>query len=294
MNRRWLLCACLIAAFVQIGFAQKDYRAEFNVLFEKEDYAGQAKLLEAWEKAKPDDPELYVAYFNHFINKGRQEFLTMSADRPPGDSLKMTKADDPKTVFYLGSQVSFRREEFDRALVYIDRGIAKFPNRLDMRFGKTYALGQIEDYRRFTDEIVKTLEYSGVNRNAWLWMEDKPVENPKKFMLSSIQDYVAQLFDAEGDYGAFIRTIAETVLKFYPDSVENLSNLGVSYMIQNDFDRALPPLLKAEKLAPTDYIVLANIAFCYFKRGINRTPSSITKRSSNTGTTTPGRRRGRN
>lgn len=178
----------------------------------------------------------------------------------------MTKENDDKAVAYIGSQVSFNKVDFDKSISFINNGIEKFPNRLDMRFGKVYAIGQNVDYKSFTSELIKVIDYSDVNKNQWLWIDNKPVNEPKKFMLKAVQDYVAQLYDAGDEYAENIKIIAETVLKYYPDSVENLSNLAIFYLIKKDYDNALIYLLKAEKLAPTDYIVLNNIAFCYYNK----------------------------
>jgi tetratricopeptide (TPR) repeat protein len=64
-----------------------------------------------------------------------------------------------------------------------------------------------------------------------------------------------------------MKRIAETVLKYYPDHIEGLSNLSIVFMLQKQYDKALESLLKAEKLNPKDYIVLSNIAQAYKKKG---------------------------
>ena len=56
-----------------------------------------------------------------------------------------------------------------------------------------------------------------------------------------------------------MKVIAETVLKYYPDHVESLSNLAVISLIKKDYDAALEMLLKAEKIAPKDFVVLGNL-----------------------------------
>jgi Flp pilus assembly protein TadD len=76
-----------------------------------------------------------------------------------------------------------------------------------------------------------------------------------------------QLYNAGDSQLNNMKAIAEAVLKYYPDHVENLSNLAITYLIQKDYTNALTPLLKAEKIAPTDYIVLNNIAYCYDTKG---------------------------
>jgi len=265
MNKYFLIGLLFLTVFSQPIFSQ-DFKSQFEILFDKNDVAGQQKLLSKWEKSRPEDVELYVSYFNFYFKKSQSEVLNLSSTKTK-NSVQITKEDDKNIVAYLTSQKSFDKANFDYGISYIDKGIAKFPNRLDMRFGKIYALGQIENYKAFTGEIVKTIEYSNINKNQWLWMNDKPVENSKKLLLSSIQDYVGQIFDAGDDQTDNIKIIAETVLKYYPDSVENLSNLSVYYMLKEDFDNALIPLLKAEKLAPTDYIIIGNIAWAYYKKG---------------------------
>lgn len=141
-----------------------------------------------------------------------------------------------------------------------------------MRFGKIYMLGQKENYGAFTNEIIKTIEYSSANKNAWLWSDNKPQKEAKKFMLGSIQEYILQLYNTGDDKLLDnMKNISETVLKYYPDNVECLSDLSVVYMINKDYDKALEQLLKAEKLAPADFIVLNNIAEAYKRKDDNAT-----------------------
>ncbi len=264
MKKYILATFFLSACLSQIAYGQKDFQSQFKVLFEKNDIAGQEKLLQKWEKEKPDDAELYVSYFNFYLNKSRQENLSLNSKPQSKDSLKITKEDDKNVVAYLGTEVSYEKKDFDKAIEYISKGIEKFPNRLDMRFGKTAAFGRIEDYESFTNELVKAIDYSNINKNQWLWLNGKPIENPQKMFLSTVQDYFVQIYETGDKNTNFLKQIAEAVLKYYPDNVENLSNLAIYYMLKEDYDNALTPLLKAEKLAPTDFIVIGNIAWAYF------------------------------
>ena len=47
----------------------------------------------------------------------------------------------------------------------------------------------------------------------------------------------------------------------------SLSNLSITYLLTDQYDKAISPLLKAEKLDPKDYIVLSNIARAYVLKG---------------------------
>lgn len=60
-----------------------------------------------------------------------------------------------------------------------------------------------------------------------------------------------------------MREIALAILKYYPDSVESLSNLSITYFLTGKFSEGLEALHKAEKINPKDYVVLSNIAHGY-------------------------------
>jgi tetratricopeptide (TPR) repeat protein len=184
---------------------------------------------------------------------------------------KSLELKDPKTnqvvAFLNQGGMSYNRQLIDKAFYYIDLGISKFPQRLDMRFGKIYILGEISNYDEFSREIVKTIEHSTKINLKWTWIDNKTLEDAKNFMLGNIQTYVGQLYNAGDTQLINMRVIAQAVLKEYPDHVESLSNLAITYLLKNDYDTALPPLLKAAEIAPTDGVVLGNIAYCYNAKG---------------------------
>jgi tetratricopeptide (TPR) repeat protein len=143
-----------------------------------------------------------------------------------------------------------------------------YPNRLDMRFGKIYALGQSEDWENFTKEIVKTIQYSKKNNNEWTWTFNEKKENGKEFFLGSIQDYQLNLYETKNDdLLKNMRRIAEEILKIYPDHIESLSNISINYLLTGQYDKGIEALLKAEKIDPKDGVVLSNIAHGYKLKG---------------------------
>lgn len=246
------------------------FKQQFNDLVSKKDTLGQTQLLEKWEKTDSNDPELFVAYFNHYVIKSKNEIVTLGENPKGKDVLQIMDQDTSKKepVGFIYGDTSYDPDLLSKGFNWIDKGIKKYPNRLDMRFGKIYMFGQIEDYENFTTQIIETIDYSVVNKNKWTWADSKPLDNPKEFMLSSIQNYQIQLYNTENDdLLDNMKRIAETVLKYYPDHIESLSNLSIAFMLQKHYDKALEPLLKAEKLNPKDYIVLSNIAQAYKLKG---------------------------
>lgn len=253
------------------SFAQNFKDDFYKILENKQDSLQQKKYLDNWEYANPNDPELYVAYYNYYVRRSSMELLTIDKNPNSDESIKISGSDSSNKgeVGFINNGTYYNPNFLNKGFEYIDKGIKLFPNRLDMRFGKIYLLGETKDYKSFTNEIVKTIEYSDKNKNKWTWSDDKATEDdPEKFMLGSVQTYVLQIYDTGDDaLLVYMKKIAETVLKYYPDNVENLSNLSIVYLINKEYDRALKPLLKAEKIAPEDFIVLSNIAQAYLRKG---------------------------
>ncbi|NOS93267.1 MAG: tetratricopeptide repeat protein [Cyclobacteriaceae bacterium] len=246
------------------------YHEQFNDLFKKSDTARQRQLLTKWEKAGKNDPELFIDYFNYYLSKSKTEVIALGQNPKGKESLKISSQDttQQEPVGFLYGDTQYDPDLLSKGFNWINRGIENHPNRLDMRFGKTYMYGQLEDYENFTKEIIKTVHYSATNQNKWTWADNKPVDDPKKFMLSTIQSYQLQHYNTENDNLLDnMKRIAESVLEHYPDHVESLSNISIVFMLQKQFDKALVPLLRAEKLNPKDYIVLGNIAQAYKLKG---------------------------
>ena len=268
--KKILLALCLMMGMA-IGYAHaQSFKAQFNALVEKKDTLAQQQLLEKWEKADANDPELYTAYFNYYVSRARNEMVILGQE-PKGETvfaLMPADSSNQEPAGYLYSDKHYNSALLKKGFTWIERGIEKFPNRLDMRFGKVYMFGEVEDYENFTNEIIRVVERSAVNQNQWTWTDNAPVENPQHIMLSSIQDYQFQLYNTEDN--ALLdnmKRIAEAVLKHYPDHVESLSDLSVVLMLQKQYDAALEPLLRAEKINPKDAIVLGNIAQAYKLKG---------------------------
>lgn len=258
----------LILVFNQVH--GQTFQQQFNELVSKNDTIGQLQLLEKWEKVDSNDPEMYVAYFNYFAMKSMKEIITLGQN-PKGDGVLEIRDKDnsnKEPVAYMYGDTYYDQDIVKKGFDYIDKGLEKYPNRLDMRFGKIYMLGQIESYENFTKEIIETIGYSAVNKNKWTWTDSKPLDDPKNFMLSSIQSYQLQLYNTgNDDLLDNMKRIAEEVLKFYPDHIESLSNLAIVFILRKQYDKALEQLLKAEKLNPKDYIVLNNIAEAFKSKG---------------------------
>ena len=251
---------------ISLAYSQ-DFLAEFQEHCKVHDTVAQLKVLKKWAAADPNSPELLTSYFNYHFLKAGNEVISMTKERPTGEAFEL-KDSLNQVAGYLGGTVVYNQKELAKGFDIIDAGIEKFPNRLDMRFGKIYALGEIPDWDRFTQEIIRTVKYSAENNNEWTWTYGKKKGGGSEEFLADIQTYQLQLYNTGKDELLVnMRTIAQEILKHYPEHVPSLSNISITYLITGQIDKGIAPLLKAEQLAPKDTIVLANIARAYELKG---------------------------
>ena len=258
-----LLFLTMISTLV---FGQTNYE-KFKKLFKNNDTTKIKSLFAEWESTNSNDPELYTSAINFYFSNSKKELISVDRAQKSKESFQLTDSTG-KVAGFMNSNLGYNPAYLKKAFEYIDKGIEKFPNRLDIRFGKCYALGQVEDYKKFTNEIIATVEYSKILKCNWLWTENKKLDDAESFMLGSIQAYLKQLYDTENDNLLDnMKQVGDLTIKYYPNCVEVLSTTSVAYMLTKNYDKAIEYLKQAEKVNPKDFIVLANIAQGYKRKG---------------------------
>lgn len=265
MNKYQLTVA--LSFFTYFAFGQSNYQ-NFISYSKANDTTSITKLLSKWEGETYVDAEFYVCALNYYFDKARIEFLSIES-QPLNDNkdvLKL-KAEDGKEYF-MNSNSVYDDKLVSKTISYATEGIKKFPNRLDLRFGKCYVLKEIQDYKNFTKELIETIEYSIANKNEWLWSENKIKENGKDFFLKTIYDYQTELYTTNNDdLLENIIEIGTKTIQYYPTEIEIISITAIAYTLKNNFDKAIEYLKIAEGLNEKDYIVLGNIAQTYKRKG---------------------------
>jgi tetratricopeptide (TPR) repeat protein len=256
----------LFLIFPALPSSAQSFKEEFSRLLSKKDTAAQKELLQKWQLNKPGDAELFIAFFNYYFVKSRSEIVNLTASASSDSSLRITDSLG-NTVGFLYDELNYDPGVLAEGFHYIDSGISQYPARLDMRFGKIYVLGEIKEYEKFTGEIIQTIHFAKKINHKWTWKNNQELDEPENFLLGTIQEYIVQLYNAGDEQLNRMRSIALAVLQYYPDHVESLSNLAITYSLQGDQDKALEALLRAEKVAPRDFIVLNNIANIYTQKG---------------------------
>ncbi|MDA9286506.1 tetratricopeptide repeat protein [Schleiferiaceae bacterium] len=246
--------------FGPLGFSQ-DYQEQFLTAFESGNDSTQHVVLDAWKLATPQDAEYFVAEFNYHVNLAYSEVMGILPDPPQGEAFAITDSTG-EVVGYMGSYMSWDSVHTDMAVQVIREGIAVYPNRLDMHFGYIHFLGQAKLWEDFAGGIEAVLAQDDSNNHSWLWSDNEQFNEPD--FPSFFQDYQVTLFN-EQDPSLFpynIR-ISNAVLKYYPEDIPSITNLGVIAYYQEDLESATTHFQHALDLDPTDMIVVFNLAYMY-------------------------------
>lgn len=248
------------------SFSQS-FEEKYNLLSKRNDSTEIVRLFKLWQQQNPDDPQLYVSAINFYFKRCREEIVFLGEKAPNNGGFVLTDSSG-KTVGFLGSQLNFNRELLTEAISYANKGIEKFPQRLDIRFGKCYILQQIEDYTNFTNEVIKAINYSVTINNKWLWKNNEQLKDGETFFLETVYDYQRELYETENDsLLSKIGLIGEEAIKHYPGNVQILSITAVSNLLLKNYEKAIEYLKKAEAINPKDFIVLNNLAQAYKMTG---------------------------
>jgi hypothetical protein len=115
----------LIVLFIVISLSAEgqSFKQQFNDLVSKKDTAAQFKLLNKWEATDSNDPELYVAYFNFYVNKSKKDIIKLG-DNPNGkDAFQIMDTDTTKKepVAYMYSDIYYDPYFLNKGFDYADK-----------------------------------------------------------------------------------------------------------------------------------------------------------------------------
>lgn len=231
----------------------------------RHDYGAADSLLSLWYDDEPDSPELIIAKFNRYLNESRQSVILLSDDvSPQGEAFMLSDSTD-NIVGSISEAVEWNDSLFEMAREILSRGIEKYPDRLDMRFGYCAALEMRGRYSGLADMLEQTLDYGSRIDYAWLWTDGKPLDNPVDVMLDSMWDYSRMVYETEDDALTYI--ICSDVLKYFPDELRFINMYGAIKYFEGSKEDALKYFRQALTLSPQDEIVMSNIARVSFEVG---------------------------
>jgi len=259
-----LLFSCSKITSYKKEYARKAH-ADFVKYIETDEYDKAHDILQKWEKRDRKSPELYIDYFNYYINIGRNANIEIGNN--PSDANVSILISDPETketIGYIYDSTSYNAENVSQAIVYINKGLKYGEDRLDMYFGKVYILNDVGDYSTAAKTLIEVLEKSIKNKNRWLWENNEEVEDGEDFLLGNMNDYYKKWINVRTEQA--IQAMEDTSKKqieLYPKNIYAYNFLAYSYILRDKKANAIPILLDAEHIDPSDIVIVNNLARLY-------------------------------
>lgn len=205
------------------------------------------QLLTSWDNKFPEDAELFIARFNHYLILGEEEVVRLD-----------------NSMIY--SDVSYNQGMFNKAISELEAGLELHPKRLDMWFGKSYALGQNRSFYEQKEAILELLDYSEKIEFEWQWKKGETLNDAREQVYNSVQDYVYTMFNTSATLLCDnIIEISDKMISLFPNDKFNYSNVGSCYLVKEDYDKAINYLNKAKQIDEQDPLILYNIGYSYMK-----------------------------
>lgn len=278
------LIASLLFVALSLPILAQNFNQDFHSAFENDDSLSMASILHEWESQDSLSDEFIVAKVNFLFKYGYKQsisLLPVMDTLPPNYTSQMTLTDSlGELAGYLGYFTDIDTPMVTEALRLFDRGIALYPDRIDICFGKLHLLRTIESWEDFFHELCRDADYSYIIKNKWIAPDHKFT---KKDFISSMAEYSVNFID-EYDRDVVLGhldslkikwciSISQRVLNYYPKEVEFWNILYVCNVLLKNDSQALNYLETAHKVAPKDCIVLNNLEYVY--ESMNRFDDAI-------------------
>ena len=225
------------------------------------DGVGVETIIDKWEAASPDDPDMLVARFNYYYAKSASQVVVQkSGSRYLGQKPTLSLKDS------LGQDVNyFEDRNFDEAVFAegmkaIDKAIALYPDELRYHYIKISALA---DYEKESPDLTSAELNALIDRHSSLhpsWTLDGKAVDEDVFV-QGVGEYCYIFFTIGSDAGyEYFRSISEKMGKLYPDNTVFIDNIGSYWQVARKNDKqAMKYYKKALKKNPDDYAATKNI-----------------------------------
>lgn len=247
-------------------YAQDDWYSKYMVCVKDKDVHELKALIEQWEKAEPDSPDMYAAWYNYYIKLAMTDVVTLSTTAPKDSQESLQLVDSTGVVAgYMYDVVSYSDSIIQLGYQKLDAAIRLFPDRLDLPFGKITMLFNQQHYPEVMQTLRYVLDRSEKNENKWLWTLNQPLDDADGVLKDSMQDFFIQLYnDQQDDYAL---QLVDWMLQLYPTDIIFRSDKASMLAISKRYSEALPLYLSIYQDAPDDVIVASNIAHIYYTLG---------------------------
>ena len=149
--------------------------------------------------------------------------------------------------------------ELDTAFMWLDKGIEKFPNRLDLYLGKATAQLYCLNVEGMLQTLELAMQQEKKNKGKWMWTNDEKLSKEYDILFERIQEDFKRFLEAEDLDNA--ERLARMGMKYFPKRAEYVNNVGVVYIYRENLEEGLKYFQQALKMKPDDELIKANIEY---------------------------------
>ncbi len=255
----------------------QNYHQQFSQALSDGDTNAQRSALAAWRQSMPTEADYYIDQFNFYVNKSlfSTMLLTTNAEELECGTFSFTDSTGDLSGYLGMSTPTIVPLMADSALMWIERGLEKYPYRMDMWMGRIHFLGMVYRWDDFEHTLEELIDRFATTKNK-LWEYPGMERFDKELFSEAVLEYQQTLVEEtnlsamEHNDSLMLRrmaNIAQRMLKYYPKDIYQLNIMAVYHNALGQTEECLRYLLKAEKQDRHDCTVLSNIANTYHKLG---------------------------
>ena len=237
----------------------QDFEAKLRPLVAAHEWAAAESLIDRRERALPGDAEVYVSRGNLYFQKafGAMANTTTGLPGAPAADSTGNSRREPDTLLVR------------RAMESVRDGIARHPERLDMRFGLAYLLQQLGDPESEFAVLSNAVAYAKQHPDSLRWTYGEPLPSPPdEYVPQVMHDYVRFYLerDLPGDELPML-AIARLSAEAYPRNNRSTNDVAFYYGTRGEWQRSLEFLHRAEQADSSDALVLYNLGWAHENLG---------------------------
>ena len=244
-------------------YADKKYNKRFNKAIQSDTLEMAEQVLKDWELNGPHDGDYYAAHFNLHYNRGIKLIVMLSENLPVYAEQSMSIRDSSGNdagYMYSGYVIKDSLQR-DSAAMWLNQGVALFPQRLDLWAGLVRFYLQLDS----VDSVMAVLDRLKVWKlqhveQKWIWTSDSRIRKQSESIGEILQYYFLKFWNFD-NYLLQAVHVADIGIALCPkNAVFYNDKAGVEYTKQN-YEEALSIFEQALKLSPRDKLIKQNIEY---------------------------------